>query len=146
MGEHKSRRHRQSAYFLNFKRELRAGLLYGLGFATLYCLYVIGLYLLAGSAPFEKVGVSLVGIVASYIGGGVLCGLLYATLHPLGKSFIGAMLLGIPCGIAVVFGVVVATDGLPAQWTRETWELVLVLGMVFGVICGPIARSQLRIH
>lgn len=142
MGEHKTRSRRKSAYFLNFGRALRTGMFFGLAMAAVYCLFVIGLYTFAGEAPFENIGISPAGAVAAYISGGLACGLLYAALHPLGKSFLGAMLLGIPCGIAVVLGVAIAMDGLPTTWTRDEWESVLVLGVLFGGICGPIARSQ----
>ena len=142
MGKHKTRSPHTSSYFRNFGRELRTGMSFGLAMASLYCLYVIGLYAFAGEGPFAKIGISPVGIIAVYVSGGLACGLLYAALHPFASSFVGAMLLGIPCGIAVVLGVAIAMEGLPTTWTGDEWENVLILGTLLGAICGPIARSQ----
>jgi hypothetical protein len=141
MGEHKRPR-RRSAYRQALAQELRAGLLLGLVLAGFYCLFALGIYAFRGSRPFEANDATLGSVLGAYLASGVLGGLAYGFMHPLRRSLLGVMLIGIVCATLAFFAIVVATSGLPTRWSTREWENVVVLGLLFGPVCGFIAHKQ----
>ena len=144
MGQHKVRRRRRSAYLANLGAETRLGLTVSMLMAAVYCAYVVVLFLVRGPGPFDRHGVTLGAMLATYVAGGLACGLLYGALHPLGRSYAGAMLLGVACATAVFSAVCVAAYGLPAAWGDREWTLLRWLGLGFGVVLGPVVRWKYR--
>ena len=145
MGQHKVRRRRRSAYLADLGAETRLGLTVSMIMAAIYCAYVIGLFLLCGPGPFDRHGVTLGAMLATYVAGGLACGLLYGALHPLGRSLVGSMLLGVACVTAVFSALCVAMYGLPAAWGEREWTLLRWFGVGFGVVLGPVVRWKWRV-
>ena len=141
MGEQKRRR-RRSPYWQALPKELRAGLLIGLVLAGFYCLFALALYAFRGSRPFEANDATLGSVLGAYLASGVLGGVAYGFMHPLRRSLLGVMVIGIVCAMLTFFAIAGATSGLPARWSTREWESVVVLGFVLGPVCGFIAYKQ----
>ena len=140
--EERKRPRRRSSYWQALAQEIRAGVLLGLVLAGFYCLFALGIYAFRGSRPFEANDVTLGGVLGAYLASGVLGGVAYGFMHPLRRSLLGAMLIGVMCATLAFFAIGVATSGLPTRWGAREWEGVVVLGLVLGPICGFIAHKQ----
>ncbi len=68
--------------------------IFGLGIGVVLSAWVTLVYVIAGSAPFQRNGVTFVQTVAVYLTAGPLGGLLVALAHPLYRSIVGAFALG----------------------------------------------------
>jgi hypothetical protein len=108
----------------------------GLVFACFYSLYVCGLYLLEGSAPFTRLGTTLGVVIGTYFFGGISGGVAVGVLKPLARWRVGAILVGIVAAFFVFFGIAVASDGLPSRWGRDQWITLTVLPILFGTFAG----------
>jgi hypothetical protein len=117
---------------------IRTGVIAGLVIASFYSLYVLLLYAIRGAAPFESSGVTLGGVIAAYYGGGLTAGAIVGILWPLLRWRLGATIVGIVAAFSVFLGIGLATEGYFDRWTTRTWETVIVLGTLFGVICSNI--------
>ena len=115
---------------------IRQYVLIGLAFACLYSLYVCVLYLLQGSAPFDRLGTNLWIVIGTYFFGGISAGVVVGLLQPLARWRLGAIVIGIIAAFFVFFGIVVAQDGLPSRWGSDNWILLTALPILFGTLAG----------
>jgi hypothetical protein len=114
----------------------RSGALFGLGMAAIYVAYVVGLYILRGSEPFDKVHTSLSVVVLSYVILGPIAGAFVGLLQPLSATRIGSMFVAFVGASVVYFGITIAMSGSPLSWSGWDWASVPILGVIFGVILG----------
>jgi hypothetical protein len=61
-------------------------------------------------------------------------------LHFLARTLIGRALLGVLIATLAFLGITIATDGLPGQWARASWEQPVILGGLFGLPIGLLWR------
>lgn len=111
---------------------LKAGITWGLCFVATYIVFVIGLFLLRGPGPFERSGTTLPKVVAAYAIGGLVGGAVFGILLPLGRTRVGAALLGLVVALPVMHVISLAVDleGVP----RLT--VVLLSAVALGPMCG----------
>ncbi len=100
---------------------LRSGLWWGLSFATVYSVWVLGIWLVRGNATFERLGITLLQVVAAYFISGAVGGLTVGLLMPLGQTPLGAAILGFIVAVQVFAAVAISMEGWPINW-------LLVLG------------------
>jgi hypothetical protein len=124
---------RQSRSFLG---NLRWGVGIGLVFAALYSLYVAVLFLIVGSEPFDRHHTSVLMVIATYFVGGITGGSVVGVMRPHTHSRFVAIIVGIVAAFFVIFGVAVASQGLPWNWTRAAWTALAVLSILFGSFGG----------
>ena len=91
---------------------LRWGLVYGIGLATLFSLFVGVLALIRGSDWNPTYQVSTRAVIRGYYVGGLIGGLVFACVRPLLWGRIGGLVLGVLVGPAVYSAVMVAVEGL----------------------------------
>ena len=115
---------------------IKESVVIGLAFACLYSLYVCGLYLLEGPAPFARLGTTIGVVIGTYFFGGISAGVAVGLLKPLARWRAGAILVGIIAAFFVFFGIVVASDGLPSRWGSDQWSTLIVLPILFGTFAG----------
>ena len=120
---------------------LRQGLWWGIAFAILYSGAALVMFLVRGFAPFLADGISFPRVLAMYWLGGLGGGLLYGLLLPLGRSLLGAMLLGFLVTVPVA-----AAASLLIQRQSHVPGPVLVVSFaaVLGPLAGAIVWNQAR--
>lgn len=125
---------------------LRWGVIAGLFFACFYSLFVTGLYLLRGSAPFEANETTYGQVVLSYFGTGIVAGALVGLLRPLLRWRLGAVVVGVVAAFAVFVGISLVDQGGFSQWDAGTWRMCAVLAVLLGAPCALIRwhRSRAR--
>lgn len=111
-------RRRSSDSFLS---NLGWGVRLGLVFATLYSLYVAVLFVIVGSEPFDKRHTSVLTVIATYFLGGIIGGAVVGAMRPHTHARFAAILVGIVAAFFVVFGILVASQGLLWRWTGGAW-------------------------
>ena len=109
-----------------------------MGMATLYSLWVVGVRIVSGPAPFQEVGASLPAVIGAYYFGGLIGGLLFDGLRPLSRFYLGAVAIGVLVASLVFMGITMASEGVPTTWTAQDWQDCLVLGTIFGVILSSV--------
>jgi hypothetical protein len=89
----------------------RWGMIYGLGLATVFSLFIGGLALRRGSDWNPTYQVSTWAVVRGYYIAGMVGGLAFACLRPLLWGRVGGVVLGMLVGPAVYCAVAFAVDG-----------------------------------
>lgn len=108
------------------RRNILWGLVWGLGTATLFSLYVVVLALVRGRWEFEQFGVTGTTILATYYVAGAIGGAVIGLLRPTLFHWLGAMLAGILAGMFVYGGISRALDG------RIDFLMSAVIGLLVG--------------
>jgi hypothetical protein len=119
-----------------FLGNIRWGVGLGLVFATLYSLYVAILFLIVGTAPFDKHHTTVLTVIAAYFAGGITGGAVVGAMRPYTDSRFTAILVGIVVAFFVVFGVLVASHGLPWRWDQAAWASLVITSMLLGSFGG----------
>jgi len=94
---------------------LRWGIGWGLAIATLFSVYVAALDATRGSAPFDRLGVSLGAVVALYMCGGFVSGAIVGALRPFGATRGGAILVGIIATLPVSAGALFVLNDMASK-------------------------------
>lgn len=109
--------------------------LLGMAVATLFSLYVLVVYTVKGSEPFERAGASVALVVASYYLCAMIAGALVGVLLPLARNPLAAAVVGFLAAVPALAGV-----GLfaypPAQWVAEVPSMSLEIGAILGPAVG----------
>jgi hypothetical protein len=100
--------------------------------------YVLLLYLFRGSAPFAANGTTLGTTILAYLAGGALSGIVLGILLPLGRTRLGAALVGIASVLPMYTAVGVAVEGVGAL-TWEGWLDTAVPSIFTGAALGLLA-------
>lgn len=122
------------------KANIRLGFLMGVGLATLYSAWALGLFILSGADPFEKHQTSILAVVTTYYVAGMVGGVAVGSLLRIGRSLPGRITLGIVASFVLFVCVSVATQGPPWRWPVSEWRDVVLLALLFGVICSLLWR------
>lgn len=124
---------------LQWRRDLRWGMLCGLGYGIVFS----GFVLITHGAPSAQIGVPLSRIVFFYLVGGIVGGLIVGSLRPLTTTLLGWMVTG----VIITFPIVVLAYRLdPSLAANATWteqiECAVLLGICYGVAFWLVDRWQ----
>jgi hypothetical protein len=112
--------------------------------ACVYSAIAILLFLVRGPKAFVHNGVTLVSTIVVYAIGGILGGLILGLLRPLTRYLFGVLLIAIPVSAPLFGGILVATRGVPWEWSRKTWITFAICTCFFGPFFGFINWRQNR--
>lgn len=126
----------------SLKRDLRWGTTGGLSIAVVYCVWVLIIYMLRGSDPFEQAGVSLPMVLITYLGVGLVSGMVVGLLRPLTRWTVGAYAVGLAAGVPFGLGLVVCIQGSPDRWDWATWMGLPILILISGLVIGYELRKH----
>ena len=116
---------------------LYSGLRWGLRFAGIYGTYAVLVELLAGEAALTAIGTTLPRLLAAYVAGGVVSGLVVGLLLPFGRTLWGASLIGAAAAIPALYAVGMAIRP-PTDWFGSLPVVAVLTGIVLGVGCGVV--------
>jgi len=126
------------------RRNIKWGVSGGLGIAACYCVWVIGIYLIRGDEPFTRQGATLGKVLAVYVWGGALGGLIVGLLRPMAEDEVGALVVGLLAGIPIAAGIVTCVVGWP--WSAKERHIfpmwVLIVGAVVGFLLSKKAEER----
>jgi len=108
----------------------------GLGMDLVYSAWVAVLYVLRGSAPFDRLSTSLGNVVLFYVCIGPICGAIVGLMWPLAKVRVGAYLTSIIASAFLAFGIYFSLQGWPQKWDIHTWMAFPLLTLIFGFAFG----------
>jgi hypothetical protein len=120
----------------DFLINLAWGVKLGLAFAAAYSLYVAVLFLAVGSQPFDKLHTSLLTVIATYVIGGLTSGTVVGVMRPYLHIRLVAILVGITAALFVIFGILVASQGMPWLWHRAEWGSLALCSLLLGSFGG----------
>lgn len=134
----KPRGKRENGIFSLLKASVGVFVGVGLAIAAVFCLWVTGVYLLAGPRPFAETGSSYRGVVLSYFACGVAGGVVVGLARPFIRTVRGAALTGFAAAIPCAIAFRIATTGT-GGW--GSGDLVDVVG--WSMVMGPLAGWRL---
>ena len=106
--------------------------------ATLYSIVAIAIVILRGGV--DSLGV-VAGVIVAYYAAAVGAGALVGLLGPLVRGTFGAIVVGIIACIPIAFAICTFLYGFPSTWSQSVWITVPAFSVIFGSICGPMARQ-----
>jgi hypothetical protein len=116
--------------------DIRWGLSGALFIAAAYCAWVVVVYVLRGSAPFNRLGLSLPLALATYISVGLIAGLIVGLLRPLTRRRSGAYFVGPVAAAFGAAGVMAALSGPPSLWDFDEWVVLPILAAAGAWVIG----------
>ena len=120
--------------------DLRWALKRAYSFAAVYCVWVLGLYVVAGEEPFRKLGAPFWAVELFYLAAAGLVGIVVGLLRPLIRRTVGAYFVGVLAGVIIISGGELLLAGNPMSWDLGEW---IPIGL-FGPIAGFIIGGELR--
>jgi len=117
-------------------RNLKWGVSGGLGIASLYCVWVVLLYLIQGADPFSRQRVSLTTVIATYLASGLVAGAVVGLLRPWTENGFGAFVVGLLAGVPITAGLMVCVAGWPSAWSNNDQRGFPVLAIMVGTALG----------
>ena len=109
---------------------------YGLGGGMAFTVWVTILFLLRGTEPFDKQGVSFAAVVLFYLVGGATGGVIAGVLWPLTKWRAGAYLVGLLVALVVSTGLMFLLEGNPLSWGIAVILTILIMTVIYGLYIG----------
>jgi hypothetical protein len=116
-------------------KEVALALRWGLKMAVVYSLFAVAVRILAGDAPFESAGTAVWKVVVAYFAGGIAAGMIAGLLLPLGRYWVGAMLVGAVAGMPVMFAIGMAIRP-PDEWLTVVPKIAVGGALLLGPACG----------
>jgi hypothetical protein len=123
-------------------KNLRWGLSWGIAFACVLSLYAVGLATVRGTAPFDRVGISLGVAVAVYFGIGLVAGATAGLLRPYGRTRVGAICVGVVTGLPIGVGIQFVLSGPHRAWPRGALLFAVCYGAGMGGVAGLWAWNR----
>lgn len=117
-------------------RNLKRCIAVGIACALLYAAWVLLVYFMRSSAPFESVGASPGVVVAFYLVMGVLGGAIVGVMWPLARQRVAAFGISLLVAFMVTMGALIVLEGTPAEWDPRIWIVVPVMTLAFGLAFG----------
>lgn len=118
-------------------QNIRWGILWGMFIAAGLSGIAIFQYMVRGPALFARLGVTLEATIASYVGSGIIGGMVVGLMRPALQFRVGAVVTAIIVATIAYAGAGVVISGPPSQWSRSDWFIPLIGGL----ISGPIAAN-----
>lgn len=120
---------------------LKSGIRWGARYAVAYSAIALLILLLRGQAAFAEADTTFLRVLLFYWAGGLTGGVLVGLLWPLGRSRVGAALLGAIVGVPVgCMAMLVVTP--PSRW-HESVVVAAVLGLILGPFFGLASRLEM---
>lgn len=126
------------------RQDIQWGLSWGAALASLFALYVIVLFLLRGSEPFDGLGVSLSAVLSVYFFGGLAGGAVVGLLRPMATSCFASMAIGILVAAPIASGIVFSLAGPPSHWGDSHIFAAVFMTLLYGIGGGYIAWTFWR--
>jgi len=127
-------------------RPLRDRLLWGVRWGAYYSAVLIAwvsfVWLVRGSEPFQRQGVSWFAVVLIYAIGGPVTGVIVGILLPLASSGSGAAITGIVAAIPVSVITIATVGGFP-PWTPTHTFSAILMAVLGGAMGGWMFRAVL---
>jgi hypothetical protein len=101
-----------------------------------FTVWVTILFLLRGTEPFDKQGVSFAAVVLFYLVGGATGGVIAGVLWPLTKWRAGAYLVGLLVALVVSTGLMFLLEGNPLSWGIAVILTILIMTVIYGLYIG----------
>lgn len=120
------------------------GVGWGLAFALVYIAFVLLLYAVRGTVPFERHQVTLPGVIATYFAGALTAGTIVGMMRPLTATRLGAIVTGAIAAVPVYLGFGIAVDGWFTAWSADEWSTVWGLAPLMGGTLGYLQWKQSR--
>ena len=114
---------------------LGTGVRWGLYYAAVYSAVGTVLYVLRGPDLLAGYGLTFVEMLASYVAGGLVGGVVVGLFLPMGRTAVGAALLGFIAVLPFCFAAAL-TMTEPAQWSSEIPLVPLVTAALLGPLSG----------
>lgn len=111
------------------------GLRYGMAFGSAFSFLGVVIFLLNGWHTSAVIGVDLFAVIAFYLVGGVVAGLLLGIFKPLVKWRAGAAAVGVLIAVPVLEMTQILFEGLHVPNAFELRE-VMTVGVLMGVVVG----------
>jgi hypothetical protein len=121
--------------------DVRSGIRWGLYYAVVYGAFAVAT-LVAGANRFQSLaGVGLLVLIGLFLAAGIAGGAIFGALLPLGRSFLGAIVVGVAA--ASPFAVLVTPLVLPAGAPIRVHLATAILGALsLGSLCGALTWLQ----
>lgn len=123
-------------------QDVKWGLKWGAGFTVVMTLYTLGVYLIVGSEPFDRVGLRPQVVLTLYIAGSLIAGLVVGLLRKLTATREGSMLVGTLAALPVSLGMGLAYFGAPAIWSTGDWAQCVFMAILFGAGLGYLWHGR----
>ena len=120
------------------------GIKWGLAAAVFFSVWVTGVRLISGEAPFRDVGVTYAGTVVTYLLLGLVGGCVLGTLRPVAASRSGAILTGWVIAGVVYCGVSIAMGDPPWRWSGFQVVALLLISLLVGSVGGNVHWQRAR--
>ena len=115
----------------NLRWRIKTGIRAGLTFTVI----AVIAFVLDFKHTLSAKGLTFLAVAAAYLGGGVVAGAIVGALRPLGRSRLGAVLLGVIACVPVAIAIRLAAEGF-TPWTRGDSIIVGLMAVGFGGVSG----------
>lgn len=127
---------------LSLASRVRIGMRYGVFLGVVFSAFGAIAVVVSGPASLSRYSTTLLAVIGVYLVGGGLGGALVGALLPLGRSVIGAAVIGVFTAGLIGVGIRVSRYGLAPWVIRDTLTLLL-FAVVVGGLCGVVSRAVL---
>lgn len=124
-------------------KRIAGGARLGMICAGAFSLWVIGIYVLGGSAPFAHYHMTLLSTIAVYEIGGAASGAIVALMRPLLRWWLGATAVGIVAATPFGVGFRIAMDGW-SPMSSDDWFVYVTFTVIVGLIGGYCLNKYQR--
>lgn len=127
---------------LSLANRVRIGMRYGVFLGIVFSVFGAIAVVVSGPASLSRYGTTLPAVIGTYLAGGALGGAFVGALLPLGRSAVGAAVIGVLTAGLIGVGIRVSMYGLAPWVIRDTLTLLLFASVV-GAFGGVVARGVL---
>lgn len=135
------RNRRDEPYWHAIRDRLAVSIALGVLFAGVLALWVTAVRIFGGRSAFEELGASYPVVVLTYLGSGVVGGIIVGLLLPITRWRVGVAFVGFLVGVATFSAVGLSITGFEG-WSSDD-VLIAILG---GLALGPVLAFQIRRH
>lgn len=124
------------------RQNIRTGLRWATLYACVYSAIVIVIALLRRATTLDQAGTSILAVLGVYWVGGLTAGLLVGVLLPIGRTTIGATVIGAVAGIPIACAATLVVT--PSDQWGENLPVGVGLGILFGAVFGLATKAEIR--
>jgi hypothetical protein len=123
-------------------QNIRWGVRGGLALALLYCAWITAVRVFGGARPFEREGVTYLGVAAAYLAIGLSAGAVVGVLRPMTRHRAGAYVVGLFAGTVLSSAITALVAGPPWRWDFDEWVVLPIVAAGAGALIGrELAKS-----